>query len=113
MGVCKALAITRETDGLSVLAGPFFLEPPSEVPALASGVRIGISKAAKIHALPPANERPPVLLSKPTRTALFVTFGPMRIGNVGGQGALAFGRDGHGLAFRHVDDVSRAGGHGD
>ncbi len=45
--LCKALAITGEMNGLSVLANPFSLEPPSEMPASASGVRIGISKAAE------------------------------------------------------------------
>lgn len=45
--LCKALAITGEMNGLSVLADPFSLEPPSEMLASASGVRIGISKAAE------------------------------------------------------------------
>jgi DNA-3-methyladenine glycosylase len=45
--LCKALAITGEMNGLSVLANPFFLEASSEVPASASGVRIGITKAAE------------------------------------------------------------------
>ncbi|WP_421590683.1 DNA-3-methyladenine glycosylase [Shinella sp. M27] len=45
--LCKALAITGDMNGLSVLADPFSLESPSEVPASASGVRIGISKAAE------------------------------------------------------------------
>ncbi len=45
--LCKALAITRQMNGLSVLADPFSLAPPSEVPVPASGVRIGISKAAE------------------------------------------------------------------
>lgn len=45
--LCKALAITGEMNGLSVLTDPFFLEASSEVPASASGVRIGITKAAE------------------------------------------------------------------
>lgn len=45
--LCKALAITGAMNGLSVLADPFSLEPPFEMPASASGVRIGISKAAE------------------------------------------------------------------
>lgn len=45
--LCKALAITGEMNGLSVLADPFFLEASSDVPALTSGVRIGITKAAE------------------------------------------------------------------
>jgi len=45
--LCKALAINRELNGLSVLADPFSLTPPSELPVSASGKRIGISKAAE------------------------------------------------------------------
>lgn len=45
--LCKALAITGGMNGLSVFTDPFCLEPPSEVPVWASGVRIGISKAAE------------------------------------------------------------------
>jgi DNA-3-methyladenine glycosylase len=45
--LCKALAITAEMNGLSVLADPFFLEASSEVPASTSGMRIGITKAAE------------------------------------------------------------------
>lgn len=45
--LCKALAITGEMNGLSVAADPFSLVLPSEVPVSASGVRIGISKAAE------------------------------------------------------------------
>ena len=45
--LCKALAITGGMNGLSVLADPFSLEPPSEMFASARGVRIGISKAAE------------------------------------------------------------------
>ncbi|EYR77999.1 MULTISPECIES: DNA-3-methyladenine glycosylase [unclassified Shinella] len=45
--LCKALAITGEMNGLSVLADPFSLEASSDVPALISGVRIGITKAAE------------------------------------------------------------------
>jgi DNA-3-methyladenine glycosylase len=46
-GPGKALAITAEMNGLSVLADPFFLEASSEVPASTSGMRIGITKAAE------------------------------------------------------------------
>lgn len=45
--LCKALAITGDMNGLPVFAEPFLLEPPSEMPVPASGVRIGISKAAE------------------------------------------------------------------
>lgn len=45
--LCKALAITGEMNGLSVLADPFSLEASSDVPVLTSGVRIGITKAAE------------------------------------------------------------------
>jgi len=45
--LCKALAINRELNGLSVLAYPFSLTSPSEVPVSTSGKRIGISKAAE------------------------------------------------------------------
>lgn len=45
--LCKALAITGEMNGLSVLADPFSLEASSDVPASISGVRIGITKAAE------------------------------------------------------------------
>jgi len=45
--LCKALGITREMNGLSVLADPFSLEPPFEMPVSATGTRIGISKAAE------------------------------------------------------------------
>lgn len=45
--LCKALAITGDMNGLSVFTDPFFLAPPYEVPVWASGVRIGISKAAE------------------------------------------------------------------
>jgi DNA-3-methyladenine glycosylase len=45
--LCKALAITGGMNGLSVLADPFSLVPPSEVPASVSGVRIGITRAAE------------------------------------------------------------------
>lgn len=44
--LCKALAVTGGMNGLSVLDAPFRLEPPAEPPVMASGVRIGISKAA-------------------------------------------------------------------
>lgn len=45
--LCKALAITGEMNGLSIADDPFSLALPSEVPASATGVRIGISKAAE------------------------------------------------------------------
>lgn len=45
--LCKALAVTAELNGLSVLDAPFSLELPSKAPVSASGVRIGISKAAE------------------------------------------------------------------
>ncbi|WP_313528147.1 DNA-3-methyladenine glycosylase [Shinella sp.] len=45
--LCKALAITGDMNRLSVFTDPFSLVPPSEMPVWASGVRIGISKAAE------------------------------------------------------------------
>jgi DNA-3-methyladenine glycosylase len=45
--LCKALAITGEMNGLSVLTDPFSLTGSSELPASTSGVRIGITKAAE------------------------------------------------------------------
>ena len=45
--LCKALGVTGGMNGLSGLDAPFCLEPPSVAPASASGVRIGISKAAE------------------------------------------------------------------
>lgn len=44
--LCKALAVTGEINGMSIVDAPFFMEPPSEVAVWTSGVRIGISKAA-------------------------------------------------------------------
>ncbi len=43
--LCKALAVTGDMNGLSLLAPPFVLQPSSMAPVVASGVRIGISKA--------------------------------------------------------------------
>ncbi|AOF94149.1 DNA-3-methyladenine glycosylase [Sinorhizobium sp. RAC02] len=45
--LCKALGVTVGMNGLSVFHAPFSLKPPSEAPVSASGVRIGISKAAE------------------------------------------------------------------
>ncbi|HEV7249893.1 MAG TPA: DNA-3-methyladenine glycosylase [Shinella sp.] len=45
--LCKALAVTGGMNGLSVLEAPFSLEPAPATPAMVSGVRIGISKAAE------------------------------------------------------------------
>ena len=45
--LAKALAVTGQMNGLSVLGAPFSLELPAEPPVSASGVRIGISKAAE------------------------------------------------------------------
>lgn len=45
--LCKALAITGEMNGLSVLTDPISLEASSDMPASTSGVRIGITKAAE------------------------------------------------------------------
>lgn len=43
--LCKALAITGEMNGLSVVYRPFSLELPPETPIWISGPRVGISKA--------------------------------------------------------------------
>ncbi|MCR6503063.1 DNA-3-methyladenine glycosylase [Shinella sp. CPCC 101442] len=45
--LCKALAVTGEMNGLSVLHAPFSMEPSSEAPASANVFRIGISKATE------------------------------------------------------------------
>lgn len=45
--LCKALGVSSDMNGLSVLAAPFSLQLPAAVPAITSGVRIGISKAAE------------------------------------------------------------------
>lgn len=44
--LCKALAISGEMNGLSVLGDPFSLKLPSEKLISVSGTRIGINKAA-------------------------------------------------------------------
>jgi DNA-3-methyladenine glycosylase len=43
--LCQALAVTREHDGLSVLASPFSLKPPEAPVEVVTGTRIGITKA--------------------------------------------------------------------
>jgi DNA-3-methyladenine glycosylase len=45
--LCQALAITREYDGLRLDEPPFELQPRREVPELAVGRRVGITKAAE------------------------------------------------------------------
>jgi DNA-3-methyladenine glycosylase len=44
--LCQALAVTREHDGLSLLAPPFELRPRREPVDVVTGQRIGITKAA-------------------------------------------------------------------
>jgi DNA-3-methyladenine glycosylase len=44
--VCQALAVTREHDGLALDAPPFELLQPDVAPALVTGPRIGITRAA-------------------------------------------------------------------
>jgi DNA-3-methyladenine glycosylase len=45
--LCQALAITREHDGLPLDAPPFSLSPRRDEPQVASGPRIGISRAVE------------------------------------------------------------------
>jgi len=46
--LCQALAVTRAHNGLSLAAQPFELSPPTGPVLLASGPRIGISKAVDL-----------------------------------------------------------------
>lgn len=46
--VCAALAITREHNGLALDAPPFTLQARKDMPRLAIGARIGITKAADL-----------------------------------------------------------------
>jgi DNA-3-methyladenine glycosylase len=46
--LCQALAIDREHDGLPLDAPPFELLPRDETPPVATGPRIGITKAAEL-----------------------------------------------------------------
>lgn len=45
--VGQALAISRELDGLPLGEEPFRLTPPSTKPPVATGIRVGITKAAE------------------------------------------------------------------
>ena len=45
--LCEALAVAREHNGLPFDRAPFELRARSETPAIATGVRIGITKAAE------------------------------------------------------------------
>ncbi|WP_234185796.1 DNA-3-methyladenine glycosylase [Shinella sp. NM-101] len=45
--LCRALAVTGDMNGLSLFAPPFVLQPSSAAPIVASGARIGISKAVE------------------------------------------------------------------
>jgi DNA-3-methyladenine glycosylase len=45
--VCEALGITRKQNGLALDRAPFELRARSETPEIATGVRIGITKAAE------------------------------------------------------------------
>jgi DNA-3-methyladenine glycosylase len=46
--LCQALAITREQDGLPLDEAPFELRPRRATPAIATGPRIGITRAAEL-----------------------------------------------------------------
>jgi DNA-3-methyladenine glycosylase len=46
--LCQALAITREHDGLPLDTAPFCLEERTEVPQIATGPRIGITRATEL-----------------------------------------------------------------
>src|SRR3954453_21818550 len=46
--LCQALAITKEHAGLPLDASPFELRPRREEPAIVTGPRIGITKAADV-----------------------------------------------------------------
>ena len=46
--LCQALAITRAHDGLRLDAPPFALLPPTEVPGVVCGPRIGITRAQDV-----------------------------------------------------------------
>ena len=45
--LCQALGVTREHDGLSLDAEPFFLKPKTVEVPIVTGTRIGITKAAE------------------------------------------------------------------
>jgi DNA-3-methyladenine glycosylase len=45
--LCEALGITRKQNGLALDRAPFELRARSSTPVIATGVRIGITKAAK------------------------------------------------------------------
>jgi DNA-3-methyladenine glycosylase len=46
--LCQALAITREHDGLALDAPPFRLRERAGVPEIATGPRVGITRAAEL-----------------------------------------------------------------
>ena len=46
--LCQALGITRSHDGLALDAKPFRLEPRGEVPEIATGPRVGITRATEL-----------------------------------------------------------------
>jgi DNA-3-methyladenine glycosylase len=46
--LCQALAVTREHDGLALDAPPFALEPRVSEPEIATGLRIGITRAVDL-----------------------------------------------------------------
>jgi DNA-3-methyladenine glycosylase len=46
--LCQALAITREHDGLALDVPPFALEPREYEPEIATGLRIGITRAVDL-----------------------------------------------------------------
>jgi DNA-3-methyladenine glycosylase len=46
--LCQALAITREHDGLPLDRPPFRLDARTEVPAIVTGPRIGITRATEL-----------------------------------------------------------------
>jgi DNA-3-methyladenine glycosylase len=65
--LCQALAITREHDGLALDRPPFELIARKEAPPIATGPRIGITRAAELSWRYGLEGSP--FLSRPLRTA--------------------------------------------
>jgi len=47
--LCQALGITRAHDGRALDVPPFELEPPTEIPEIVTGPRIGITRATELN----------------------------------------------------------------